>query len=166
MAEFLRVCSVYACSPRVWKSLTCVRLKQWIQMALWGVTSLGILIGYRPPQRHTRYDHLTVWQKIGKLDLLGFAILTVGLTLFLVALNLGGEIYAWTSGPVLSTLIIGMGLMFVFGVYEWRFTKTGMLNHDMFRGENADGRTLAICIALIFIEGIMLFAYIIFYPVL
>lgn len=139
---------------------------QWIQMALWGVTSLGLFVGYTPPQRHTRHDHLTVWQKIGKLDLPGFAILTAGLTLFLVALNLGGGIHSWTSATVLSTLIVGLALIFMFGIYEWKFTSTGILHHDLFSGENTDGRTFVICILLIFIEGIMLFAYIIYYPVL
>lgn len=40
-------------------------------MGLWGVTVLGLLVGYRPPKRHTKYDHLSITQKIGKLDLPG-----------------------------------------------------------------------------------------------
>lgn len=136
----------------------------WFQMALWGVTALGIFFGYRPPKRHTRLDHLSFWQKLGHLDLPGFALLTIGLTLFLTGLNLGGGLYTWTDARVLVTLIVGIVVLLSFGVYEWKATKTGILHHDLFRRGKAAGRTFAICVSLIFIEGIMLFSYIIFYP--
>jgi hypothetical protein len=86
--------------------------------------------------------------------------------LFLTGLNLGGSIFVWAAAPVLATLIMGIVLLIAFGVYEWKFTKTGILHHDLFRGGKDGGRTFAICVGLIFIEGIMLFAYVIFYPVL
>ncbi len=139
---------------------------QWIQMALWGTSAIGLFIGYRPPKRHTRYDHLSFTQKIARLDLIGVGLLTTGLTLLLAGLNLGGGIFAWTAAPVLATLIIGIVILIAFGVYEWKFTKIGIFHHDLFRGGRDYGRTFAICVALIFIEGCMLFAYIIFYPVL
>ncbi len=43
-------------------------------MALWGVTVVGIVIGYRPPKRHTRLDNLTLVQKIGRLDIPGMLL--------------------------------------------------------------------------------------------
>ncbi len=135
-------------------------------MALWGATAIGLFIGYKPPKRHTRLDHLSFLQKLGRLDLPGFSLLTAGLTLFLVGLNLGGGIFTWTAVQVLATLIIGIVVLAAFFVYEWKFTKTGILHHDLFRGGSARGRTFAICVGLMFIEGILLFSYIIFYPVL
>lgn len=135
-------------------------------MALWGLTAVGIFIGYRPPKRHTRLDHLSFVQKLGHLDLPGFGLLTTGLTLFLVGLNLGGGLYAWTNARVLSTLIIGLVVLISFGIYEWKGTKTGIMNHELFRGGKSAGRTFAICISLMFVEGILLFSYIIFYPVM
>lgn len=135
-------------------------------MALWGLTAVGIFIGYRPPKRHTRLDHLTFVQKLGHLDLPGFGLLTTGLTLFLVGLNLGGGLYAWADARVISTLIIGFVILIGFGIYEWKGTKTGIMNHELFRGGKSAGRTFAICISLMFVEGIMLFSYIIFYPVM
>lgn len=135
-------------------------------MALWGFTAVGIFVGYRPPKRHTRLDHLSFVQKLSHLDLPGFGLLTTGLTLFLVGLNLGGGLYAWTNVRVLSTLIIGLVVLVSFGIYEWKGTKTGILNHELFRGGKSAGRTFAICISLMFVEGIMLFSYIIFYPVM
>jgi MFS family permease len=138
----------------------------WFQMALWGATAIGIFVGYRPPKRHTRFEHLSLWQKLGHLDLPGFALLTIGLTLFLVGVNLGGGLYTWTNAHTLSTLITGIVVLGAFGVYEWKGTKTGILHHDLFRGGKAKGRTFAILVGLIFIEGILLFAFVIFYPVM
>lgn len=138
---------------------------QWIQMALWGLTAVGIFFGYKPPKRHTRLDHLSFLQKLRHLDLPGFGLLTAGLALFLTGLNLGGGLYTWTNSRVLATLVVGLVLLMGFGVYEWKGTKDGILNHELFRGGKAAGRTFAICVGLIFIEGIMLFSYIIFYPV-
>lgn len=135
-------------------------------MALWGTTAAGIFIGYRPPKRHTRLDHLSFFQKLRHLDLPGFSLLTTGLTLFLVGLNLGGGLYTWKNARVLSTMVAGLVILVSFGLYEWKGTKTGILHHELFRGGKSAGRTFAICISLIFIEGILLFSYIIFYPVM
>ena len=135
-------------------------------MGLWGATALGILLGYRPPKRHTRLDHLSFWQKLAHLDLLGFVLLASGLTLLLTGLSLGGGLYAWTNARVLTTIILGGVILIFFGIFEWKGTKTGFLNHDLFRGGKDMGRTFAVCVGLIFVEGIMLFSCIIFYPVL
>jgi hypothetical protein len=135
-------------------------------MALWGAAAIGIFFGYKPPKRHTRFDDLSFWQKIGRLDLPGCGLLTTGLILLITGLNLGGGLYAWKAAPVLVTIIAGIVILAVFGIYEWNFTNTGILNHDLFRGGKNAGRTFAICVGLIAIEGIMLFSYILFYPVL
>lgn len=135
-------------------------------MGLWGLTAIGIFAGYRPPKRHTRLDHLSFWQKLAHLDLIGFGLLTTGLTLFLTGLNLGGGLFPWTNARPIALIVVGLVILIGFGVYEWKGTKTGILNHELFKGGKAAGRTFAICISLIFIEGILLFSYIIFYPVL
>jgi hypothetical protein len=41
-----------------------------------------------------------------------------------------------------------------------------MLNHDMFRGGKDRGRTFGILQGLIAVEGCLVFAYLVFYPVL
>jgi hypothetical protein len=135
-------------------------------MAIWGLCGICIMVGYKPPTRHTRYDGLTAIQKVARLDLPGFALFGAGLTLFLVGLNLGGGLYTWSSATVLCTLVIGIATLISFGVWEWKGTKTGMLNHEMFRGGKNRGRTFAILQGLIAIEGGLLFAYLVFYPVL
>jgi MFS family permease len=121
----------------------------WIQFALWGVTALGIFFGYRPPKRHTDLDELNLWQKLGKLDLIGFFLLTAGLALFLTGLNLGGGLYAWSDGHVLGTLIPGLVILLCFAIFEWKGTRTGILHHDLFKGGKTQGRTFAICVSKI-----------------
>lgn len=121
---------------------------------------------YQPPKRHTGLEHLSFWGKFKRLDLVGSALLTTGLTLFLTGTALGGGLYAWTNAAVLSTMIIGIVVMVVFGIYEWKGTKTGILDHDLFRGGRSRGRTFAICVGLFAVEGIMIFGFAVFYPVL
>jgi hypothetical protein len=135
-------------------------------MGMWGATALCILVGYRPPKRHTRLDHLSFFQKLKYLDLPGCGLLTVGLSLFLTGLNLGGGLYSWTNVRTLATLVIGIVVLISFGLYEWKGTKIGILNHELFQGGKARGRTFGLCVGLIFIEGILLFSYIVFYPVM
>lgn len=133
-------------------------------MALWGAGAIGILVAYRPPKRHTRYDHLSFLQKLRQVDLVGSALLTAGLTLFLAGLNLGGELYSWTNARVLVTMIVGVVSLLSFCLYEWKGTKTGIPNHELFQGGKHNGRTFAICIGLIAVEGVLLFAFAVFYP--
>lgn len=100
-------------------------------MSLWGAVTLGILIDYDPPKRHTGYDHLSFWQKAGRLDHIGAFLLAAGMTLFLIGLTLGGAIYPWSSSQVLAALITGIFVLIAFAVYEWKGTATGILHHDL-----------------------------------
>lgn len=97
---------------------------------------------------------------------MGNGLLTAGLTLFIVGLNLGGGMYAWTNAKTLVTLIIGGLTLIAFGLYEWKGTSTGVLHHELFRGPKSQGRTFSLCVALMFLEGILVFAFVIFFPVM
>ena len=109
---------------------------------------------------------MPIWRKIRQLDLFGFFLFTAGLCLFLTGMNLGGGLYKWTSPAVLATLVIGIVTLIGFAGYEWKGTTHGMMNHALFHGGKEGGRSFAICLGLIFIEGILLFAIVIFYPIL
>jgi hypothetical protein len=135
-------------------------------MALWGLTAVCIFVGYRPKKRHTVHDSRSFLQKIAALDLVGVGLFASGLTLFLAGLNLGDGLFAWTNAKVLATLIVGIVTLIAFFMYEWKGTKTGIAHHDLFRSTVSAVRTFSILIALVFIEGIMLFVFMIFYPVL
>ena len=135
-------------------------------MALWGATAIGIFVGYRPPKRLLVSIICHGCRSLGASIFLGLLCLPFVLALFLTSLNLGGGLYAWTNVRVLVTMIVGLVVLIAFGVYEWKGTKTGILHHNMFRGGKNAGRTFFVCVGLIFVEGVMLFSYIIFYPTL
>ena len=135
-------------------------------MALWGAATIGILVGYRPLKGHNSLDHLSLRQKLGYLDYVGFALLAAGLSLLLTGLNLGGGIYSWSASPVLVTIILGVIILIAFGIYEWRGTKTGIFHPDLFSGGPEARRNFLICVGLLFIEGILLFTFGIFYPIM
>lgn len=157
----------YVCIPRPRKSrkkgLTQI---QWFQMGLWGVAALAIFFGYRPPRRQSVVSDLSIWQQLRKLDLPGFALLTVGLTLFLTGMSLGGGLYSWTNARTLSTLVIGIVVCIAFGLYEWKGTSTGMIHHGLFSLGSRYARTFTLCCALFAVEAALIFAFVIFYPVL
>lgn len=139
---------------------------QWIEMGVWALAAACVVLGYRPPQRHTKYDHLSWFQKLAQLDIIGSVLFTIGLTLFLVGIGLGGGLYPWKSAPVLSTLIIGICVLIVFAGYEWKGTKTGIFHHDLFRAEMSQGRNFAILLCLMLVEGILMYAFVVFFPIL
>ncbi|KEF57076.1 uncharacterized protein A1O9_07266 [Exophiala aquamarina CBS 119918] len=137
----------------------------WVQMGLWGFTAFGIFVGYRPPKRHARLDHLSVLQKIKQMDIPGCTLLTIGITLLLTGLNLAGGMYSWTNSRVLVTVIVGAVTLGAFGLYEWRGTQTGIFHHEIFNGPNGTGKTATISICLIGVEGFVASAYYLFYPI-
>ncbi|EMC98753.1 hypothetical protein BAUCODRAFT_145786 [Baudoinia panamericana UAMH 10762] len=138
----------------------------WLQAGLWGASTIGILVGYNPPKRHTRYDHLSWIQKLGKLDLVGSFLLTAGMTLLITGLNLGGNLFRWRSAEVLGCLISGILSLITFGAYEAWGTATGILHHDLFRDNGRHLAALTTCCALFWLEGLMFFGFANFYPIL
>ncbi|KIY01299.1 uncharacterized protein Z520_02851 [Fonsecaea multimorphosa CBS 102226] len=138
----------------------------WIQTGLWGAAVVAISLGYRPPRRHTRFDHFSFWQKLGRLDVPGLFLLATGLCLLLTGLSLGGGQYPWKNSRVLATLILGGIFLILFGLFQWKGTTNGFLNHELFRGGPEGGRTFVLCVGFICIEGALLFACMLFYPIL
>jgi hypothetical protein len=139
---------------------------QWFQMGLWGLSAIGIFVGYKPLKRQSAVSDLPMSQKIRKLDLPGFALLTIGLTLFLTGMSLGGGLYSWTDPRTLSTLIVGIVVSIAFGIYEWKVTSTGMIHHGLFSLGRRYARTFALCCALFAVEAALIFAFVVFYPIL
>lgn len=60
------------------------------------------------------------WLMLRQMDFGGFFLLSAGLLLFLIGLSWGGDIYAWRSAEVLSTVVIGGVLLVAFIIYELR----------------------------------------------
>ena len=133
-------------------------------MALWGVVIIGIFVGYQPPKHDHKVSASDILRKLRAFDFLGLGIFFVGLTLLLTALNFGGVQFSWSNSRVLAPLIIGVVMLIVFVAYEWKGTKTGILDHDLFRGGKDAGRTFSISLALIVVEASLVFAYALYFP--
>ena len=88
-------------------------------MILWGLTAVGIFVGYRLSKRHTRVDYLSLFQKLQHVDAAGFGLLTTGLTIFLTGLNLGGGLCIGTNSRVLGILVAGLVILVSFGIYVY-----------------------------------------------
>lgn len=115
--------------------------------------------------RRTHLSHLPWVQKLAHIDVVGCFTLGAGLCLMLTGLGLGGGLYAWSNVRVLATLIIGIVVLVAFGLYEWKGTKIGVLDHEMFRHGIAS-RTFALCLPVAAIEGFVVYSYLVFAPVL
>lgn len=53
-----------------------------------------------------------------RLDYLGMALWTAGLTVFLLGISWGGVIYAWNSAAVISSIVLGIVLLIALGIWE------------------------------------------------
>jgi len=117
----------------------------------YALTFISLVLFYHPAPRPGQ-NELSTMSRVAKIDWLGVFLVASGLVLFLVGLHYGGNPYEWTDPLVLCTLIIGGVLLMIFGIYNWRFRKDGLLHHAFF-----EHRNFAISMALNFVGGIVLF---------
>jgi hypothetical protein len=81
---------------------------------------------YHPPTyKQLHVQGLTKRQQLKNLDWGGLFLFIAAMTLSLIGLSWGGGVYPWASKQVLSTLIVGILLFGVMGIY-------GMLQSDIF----------------------------------
>lgn len=113
----------------------------------------AILCGffYNPPPRKLEIS-LTLGEKLQRLDWVGFATFSPGLTLFCVGLAWSQNPYQWGNVHILAPFIIGVILLVAFLVYEWRLKRDGMLHHDLFKSRN-----FPLSLAAVFAEGLSFF---------
>ncbi|QIW97517.1 hypothetical protein AMS68_003035 [Peltaster fructicola] len=62
---------------------------------------------------------LTPLQKLRKLDIVGTIAFVPGIICLVLALQWGGLTYAWSSGPVVTCLVLFVLLMIVFIIDQW-----------------------------------------------
>lgn len=135
------------------------RWGQWISL-IWNVIGfVGLLFTYFP-QSQLR-DHGATWKDAAaKIDYVGACLSIIGLTLFLVALQAGGYSHPWTSAYVLSTLLIGLVMIFVWVIWEWKFAKFPMIPKELFAGQKIMGTAFFIA----FVAGMNFYSLLNFFP--
>lgn len=90
----------------------------WINVPIGGlaiVVLLFILPSKPPPKKHTGESFM---QRVKQFDPVGTALLLPGLVLLLLALQWGGNGYAWGSTRVVVSLVLGLVLLVTFGIYQ------------------------------------------------
>lgn len=107
----------------------------YIGAGLNALTFASLLVFYRPMPRPNP-EGLSLWARILRMDWPGVFLACAGCALFLVGINYGGNPYPWSSGIVLGTMISGVGLLVLFGLWEWKGTTTGILPHAVFSDRN------------------------------
>lgn len=125
----------------------------YITAGLYALATLGVTLLYHPPVRELQQKY-TTREKLAQLDWIGYFLLITGLVLFSFSLTSAISMYPWRSAQILAPLIAGSLLLISFAIYEWKFTRTGMLHHDLF----SRGRNFAIAELCILAEGITFFA--------
>ena len=120
--------------------------------SLWNFLGLiGIALCYHPPARHN-VDGLSKMEILKRIDYVGAFLSITGVTLFLVGLQAGGYQFPWTSAKVLAPLIIGIILILLFPLWEWKGPKYPMVPGAIFKGQ----RVVTMSYIIVFVAGMSL----------
>ena len=104
----------------------------WIQVLLHGITFLGLLLFYWPPEGTVEFPKMSVKEYIWACDPIGSVLFVSSATLMLLALNWVGGTYAWSDAHVIAPLTLGLLLLVALGVYEWKGRTDGLIAHVFF----------------------------------
>lgn len=125
----------------------------YMSTAFYTIAAVICFLLYNPPVRESQMG-LTNWEKIRKLDWIGYALLATGLVLFCMGLVWSQNPYPWTNAHVLAPFLIGVVLIACLVLYETRFKKDGMFHHGLF----SRGWNFVIALICLFAEGLAFFA--------
>ncbi|KAH6685489.1 major facilitator superfamily domain-containing protein [Plectosphaerella plurivora] len=128
------------------------RVIWYIGTGLFAINFIVIFVLFKPPQRHLEIS-LTLRQKLRALDWIGYFLFSIGMILFSVGLTWANNPFPWTNAHVLSTFVVGVAFIILTVVWEVE-RKVGFCHRSLFE----DGRTYALALVFIFIEGFTFFA--------
>ncbi|ETS83571.1 hypothetical protein PFICI_05447 [Pestalotiopsis fici W106-1] len=104
----------------------------WLQAAFHLVSSLGLFCFYWP-QEHIEYPKMSVKGYIWACDPIGSFLFICSATLMLLALDWAAGAYSWSSATVVAPLTIGIVLLVLFLLYEWKGRADGLIAHVFFQ---------------------------------
>ena len=96
-------------------------------------TALGLLLFYNPPQPTDR-PRLRIGEVVWAIDPVGSLLFISSTTLMLLGLDWAGGSYKWSNVHVAAPLGIGLGLLLLFCIYEWKGRSDGLVAHVFFQG--------------------------------
>ncbi len=125
----------------------------YIAMAVYLVAALLCYFAYNPPQTGLQRE-LGLWEKLGRLDWVGYFLLAAGLVLFCVSLSLFKNPFEFGEPHVAATFGVGVALALVLVAYEAFIKRDGMFHHGLFTGN----RNFSVSLFCVFSEGVAFFA--------
>jgi hypothetical protein len=114
---------------------------------------------YHPPAR-VNSQGLSRGQVLKEIDYIGGLLSISGMILFMAGIQNGGYSYAWSSAHVLAPLIIGIGLLVIFFVWEGYGAKFPMFPKRL----RQEPRILGLTLVITFISGANFFSILMFWP--
>ncbi|ORY58183.1 major facilitator superfamily domain-containing protein [Pseudomassariella vexata] len=121
--------------------------------AIYAVATILTFVLYDSPKTANQ-TKFTNKEKLGKLDWIGYALLSVGLVLFCMGLSWSQNPFLWSDPHVPVPFAIGLFFIILLAVYETKFKEDGMFHHGLF----VHGRNFAIALLCVFVEGLVFFA--------
>jgi hypothetical protein len=119
----------------------------YINLPVGGLTAL-LLVFLRIPEQRAKAQASLSREQIAQLDLIGFSIVAPSIVMFLLALNWGGETYAWASAKIIGLLCGAFVALCIFLIWEWRMGEQAMVPLYMFRR-----RIIVSCLATGFLQS-------------
>lgn len=107
-----------------------------------------MLVGYFP-KRRSDYPRLKLKEYLWLCDPIGSFFFVTGASLILMALDWAPETYPYNDPHVAAPLAIGLALLVLFGLYEWKGRSDGLISHAYFK----DGNNFALATFAFSIEG-------------
>ncbi|KAK6364118.1 hypothetical protein LTS17_012471 [Exophiala oligosperma] len=135
------------------------RIYYYITGAINAVSAILCALFYTPVPRPLQKT-LTSAQKFGRLDWIGYALLSSGLVLFSIALTWSDNPYSWENAHIIAPFVVGVFLLVCLGIYQIKLKKDGMFHHSLFQQD----RNFAIAVVGILVEGMCFFAVNDFFP--
>ncbi|KAH7067739.1 major facilitator superfamily domain-containing protein [Paraphoma chrysanthemicola] len=124
------------------------RIYWYLSMALFALGFIGVFFGYNPPKREEEVAYNSL-EKIRRMDWVGSGLVATGLVLLVVALQYSGNPYPFVDGHVMGPFISGIVCLIGFGLWEWKGTSEGLLDHKLFGHRN-----FPLAVVGFFIEGV------------
>jgi len=121
--------------------------------AIYAVAAVMCIVLYNPPLQMSQIG-LTNYEKLAKLDWIGYALLASGLVLFCVGLSYSQNPYEWPDAHVIAPFLVGVALIACLVIYESKFKKDGMFHHGLF----SNGWNFVIALICVFVEGLVFFS--------
>lgn len=127
------------------------RIYLYVTAAVFLAAAAGIAFAYNPPPRELQVS-LRTGEKLRRLHWISYLLFTPGLVLFCLGLSWSRNPYPWSDGHVVAPFVVGVVLILAVVLYEWRFKKDGIFDHNLFHDKN-----FPLALLTIFCEGLAFF---------